>query len=117
MARYLITGGSGFIGSNLADRLLKDGHHLTIYDNLSREGVYKNLFWLMVRNKRIRFIQGDVVDAEKVNRVAEGIDTIFHFAGQVGVGASIENPRQDFNDNALGTLNVLEAARKGGKNP
>ena len=115
--KILITGGAGFIGSNLADRLLKDGHHITIYDNLSREGVYKNLFWLIVRNKRIRFIQGNVVDIEKVNRVVEGIDVIFHFAGQVGVGASIEDPRQDFNDNALGTLNVLEAARKNGENP
>lgn len=115
--KVLVTGGAGFIGSNLTERLLKDGHLVTIYDNLVRKNVYKNLFWVLTRNKGVRFFQCDVADYEKVKRAVDKIDVIFHFAGQVGVGESIKNPRQDFNDNVVGTFNILEAAREGGRYP
>ena len=119
MANYLVTGGCGFIGSNVANRLLKDGHRAILFDNLSRPNVVKNLMWLISNNNRIKFLQYDVRDAERVKQVVNDfdIDVIFHFAAQVGVTTSIENPRHDFEVNALGTFNVLEAARLSGKKP
>ena len=117
--KYLVTGGVGFIGSNVAASLLKDGHHVTLYDNLSRPNVYKNLMWLILKNTRVKFVQGNVEDQEKIEQLVRDldIDVIFHFASQVGVTASILDPRFDFNSNVVGTFNVLEAARKSPKKP
>src|SRR3990167_512893 len=117
--KILITGGTGFIGSNVADAFLREENHVTIIDNLSRPNVVKNLMWLVTNRKRIKFLQWDVRDAERIEQVIDDleVDVIFHFAAQVGVTTSIENPRHDFEVNALGTLNVLEAAKTASKKP
>jgi len=109
----LITGGAGFIGSNLADRLLNQGHDVTIFDNLSRPGCESNLRWLRQRYgpDSFRLVEDDVTDFDALCRVAEGVDRIYHLAGQVAVTTSVESPRDDFEANALGTFNALEAAR------
>ena len=118
-ARVLITGGAGFIGSNLADRLLKQGHEVTIFDNLSRLGCELNLEWLRANHgaDSFRWLRGDVTDFDRVREAVEGAGRIYHLAGQVAVTTSVVNPRKDFLDNALGTFNVLEAARLAGNNP
>ena len=115
----LITGGAGFIGCNLAHRLLNQGLHVTIFDNLSRSGCKMNLEWLRQEHgpESFRMIQGDVTDPKAILRAAEGADRIYHLAAQVAVTTSIKNPRQDFSTNAYGTFNTLEAARLGGNNP
>jgi CDP-paratose 2-epimerase len=111
--RALVTGGLGFIGCNLADRLLRDGHEVLIYDNASRPGVVENLEWLRQHHgSRVNWIEGDTRDAALVRYSVNGTDVIFHFAAQVAVTTSVSNPRTDFEVNALGTINVLEAARQ-----
>jgi CDP-paratose 2-epimerase len=118
--RILITGGAGFIGSNLAERLLHTrGAEVTVYDNLSRGSVSRNLTWLegISRGGNFRFIQGDVRDSAAVRRAAADVDEIYHFAAQVAVTTSVRDPVTDFEVNALGTLNVLEAARLSGRKP
>jgi CDP-paratose 2-epimerase len=116
---YLITGGAGFIGSNYVHRLISRGEHVTIYDNFSREGAPRNLDWLKQEfgEKSFDMIIGDVCDAERIAESARSVDVIVHLAGQVAVTTSVINPRDDFESNALGTFNVLEAARLSGRNP
>jgi len=117
-SRILVTGGAGFVGSNLAHALLTDGHDVTVMDNLARRGTEKNKAWLDSSFKTgYRFIQGDIRNAADCVTACNGIDVIFHFAGQVAVTTSVTDPRTDFDVNALGTFNVLEAARSNGKNP
>lgn len=115
----LVTGGAGFIGSNVVDALLRDGHRVVILDNLSRPNVVKNLMWLVGNHKRLKFLQHDIRDAQKLIHTVEdlSIDIVFHFAAQTAVTTSIINPREDFEVNALGTLNVLEAIRLSEKKP
>jgi CDP-paratose 2-epimerase len=117
--RITITGGAGFIGSNLAHRLLQQGHQLTIFDNLSRSGGAQNLTWLQREfgAEAIRVVKGDLVDFAAVERACEGAQRIYHLAGQVAVTTSVTNPRADFESNAYGTFNVLEAARTVADNP
>ncbi len=111
--RALITGGVGFIGTNLADRLLREGHEVVLFDNLGRSGVEQNLEWLRAQHGgRAQFIQGDVRDSGLVEKAMRGADAVFHLAAQVAVTTSVLNPQEDFSINAQGTLNVLEAARK-----
>lgn len=108
-----ITGGAGFIGCNLADHYLKRGHNVTIFDNLSRMGTALNLRWLNENHgDRLTFVRGDIRDFDAL-RAALPRDTarVYHMAGQVAVTTSVANPRKDFEDNALGTFNVLEAVR------
>ena len=116
---YLITGGAGFIGSNYVHRLLKRGEAVTIFDNLARAGAPRNLEWLKKEFGANAFevIVGDVRDADRIAEAAKGADVIVHLAGQVAVTTSVTNPRDDFEVNALGTFNVLEAARLSGKKP
>jgi CDP-paratose 2-epimerase len=116
----LITGGAGFIGSNLAQRLLMDPEtHVRIFDNLSRGGVEHNLEWLssLPGSKRLEVVRGDVRDAPAVRHAARNVSEIYHLAAQVAVTTSVTDPAHDFEVNAQGTLNVLEAARRSGKNP
>lgn len=111
----LITGGAGFIGSNLADRLLNERDtNVRVFDNLSRHGVQRNLDWLLSHEdatQRLEIIEGDVRDAQDVKRAVRGVTEIYHLAAQVAVTTSVDDPRTDFSVNAMGTLNVLEAAR------
>ena len=110
--RALVTGGVGFIGTNLSDRLLSDGHEIILFDNLSRAGVRHNLDWLKAKHgQQLRFVQGDVRDFDAVLTAMQNIDVVFHLAAQVAVTTSVSYPREDFLINAQGTLNVLEAAR------
>ena len=117
--KYLITGGAGFIGSNYVHRLLKRGEKVTIYDNFSRAGAPRNLEWLKQEfgEKAFDVIVGDVRDADRIAEAGQGADVIVHLAGQVAVTTSVINPRDDFESNALGTFNVLEAARLSRRNP
>ncbi len=118
--RVLITGGAGFIGSNLACVLLSNPDvHVRIFDNLSRRGVMYNLEWLrsLPGSSRLQFIRGDVRDARAVEQAARGVNEIYHLAAQVAVTTSLDEPVNDFEVNAHGTLNVLEAARRSGENP
>jgi CDP-paratose 2-epimerase len=116
----LITGGAGFIGSNLAERLLKDRKtHVRIFDNLSRRGVERNVEWLrgLSAAQNLEIVRGDVRDARAVRQAVDGVTEIYHFAAQVAVTNSLEDPVADFEVNAHGTLNVLEAARANGQHP
>ena len=111
--RALVTGGLGFIGCNLADRLLRDGHKVVIYDNASRSGVMQNLEWLRQQHGgSVNWIKGDTRDVASVAAAMKDAEAVFHFAAQVAVTTSVVDPRRDFEVNALGTVNVLEAARQ-----
>ena len=116
----LVTGGAGFIGSNLVERLLRQpGTHVRLYDNLARPGVSHNVDWLrsLSSTNRLEVIQGDVCDAAALIHAARDVDEIYHLAAQVAVTTSVDQPRLDFEVNALGTFNVLEAARRSGRHP
>lgn len=117
--KYLITGGAGFIGSNYVSRLLSRGAEVVVYDNLSRRGAQQNLNWLngMYGEGSYRLVKGDVRDAALLTAVARDVDVIVHLASQVAVTTSVRNPREDFEINALGTFNILEAARLSGRSP
>ena len=109
---FLITGGCGFLGSNLASEVLKRDHKLTIFDNLSRLGSSENLKWL--RNcGDFNFIQADIRSSDDVNNAVlnSNPDVVFHLAGQVAMTTSLKSPRQDFETNVLGTINLLESLR------
>ena len=108
----LITGGAGFIATNVADRLLTAGRSVIVFDNLSRPGVERNLAWLQrVHGAQVRVVLGDVRDAEALGRVVRQAGEVYHFAAQVAVTTSLADPCADFEVNARGTLNLLEAIR------
>lgn len=111
--KLLITGGCGFLGSNLAAHALNQGLELCVFDNLYRHGSQSNLQWLRGQGT-FEFVHGDIRNANDVQRVIARVkpDAVFHLAGQVAMTTSIADPRMDFEVNALGTLNVLEAVRK-----
>jgi CDP-paratose 2-epimerase len=110
--KLLITGGCGFLGSNLAAHALTQGIELCIFDSLYRHGSQNNLQWLRQQGK-FEFVHGDIRNANDVHRVVVHLkpDAIFHLAGQVAMTTSIADPRMDFEVNALGTLNLLEVVR------
>lgn len=116
---YLVTGGAGFIGSNYVNRLLGRGETVTIFDNLSRLGAKSNLAWLeqSFGKQAVRLVVGDVTDARSLADAARDADVFVHLAGQVAVTTSVTNPREDFQANALGTFNAVEAARLSGRDP
>lgn len=117
----LIFGGAGFIGSNWAARLLRSTDaRVHVFDNLSRSGVEHNLRWLKGQSgnsDRLKITLEDIRDAGAVRRAVAGATEIYHFAAQVAVTSSVTDPRHDFEVNALGTLNILEAARLSGRQP
>ncbi len=109
----LVTGGCGFVGSNVAARLLRDGWRVTLFDNLGRHGSAENLHWLLSQGAK-EFVHGDIRNAHDVARVIGNTqpEVIFHLAGQVAMTTSMEHPRRDFETNAVGSLNVLESVRQ-----
>jgi CDP-paratose 2-epimerase len=108
----LITGGAGFVGCNLAHRLLDEGRRVVILDNLSRPGVERNLRWLLdTHGSAVHADVADVRDASALRRAVRDASHVFHFAAQVAVTTSLADPVEDFEVNARGTLNVLEALR------
>jgi CDP-paratose 2-epimerase len=116
---YFITGGAGFIGSNYVQRLLERGEKVTIYDNLSRAGAPRNLAWLKETfgESAFKLVVGDVRDAGLLAVSAREANVIVHLAAQVAVTTSVVKPREDFEINAGGTFNVLEAARLNERKP
>ena len=117
--KVLVTGGAGFIGCHTADRFARRGDEVTIYDNLSRRGGRSNLAWLAERHGAgaMRLVEADLRDFDALASAARDREVIVHLAGQVAVTTSVQNPRGDFEDNALGTFNALEAARLSGSDP
>jgi CDP-paratose 2-epimerase len=117
----LIFGGAGFIGSNWANYLLTNTDaKVHIFDNLSRRKVEHNLAWLQALadgTNRLKITIADVRDARAVKKAVTDATEIYHFAAQVAVTTSLDNPRADFEVNAGGTFNILEAARHGGNKP
>jgi len=115
----LVTGGAGFIGCNIADRLAADGHEVIVYDALTRAGVERNLAWLKSRHgSKIVHAASDIRDARAVDEAVREAQAVFHMAAQVAVTTSLVDPIEDFEVNVQGGLNVLEAARRhGGKAP
>ena len=111
--KYLITGGCGFLGSNISVELLKRGEEIVVFDDLSRLGAQLNLDWLK-QNGDFNYVSGDIRDQSTVEKTiaSEKPDAIFHLAGQVAMTTSIANPRFDFEVNALGSFNVLDSVRK-----
>jgi CDP-paratose 2-epimerase len=115
-APVLVTGGSGFIGSNLVDSLASDGNEVILLDNFSRPGVEQNRDWLLDRHgSRIHVVKADVADFGAVAPVVRDASAVFHMAAQTAVTTSLEDPLADFAVNASGTLHVLEAVRRGGR--
>jgi CDP-paratose 2-epimerase len=114
MPHLLVTGGAGFIGSHTARRFLERGWRVTIYDNLSRVGSEYALDWLRSQpaSVNLSFIEADVRDYDRLAPVVAQADAILHAAGQTAVTTSVIKPRFDFEANALGTFNVVEAARE-----
>src|SRR4051812_12710193 len=112
----LVTGGAGFIGSNLADRLARDGHDVLVYDALARPGVDANLAWLTKRHPdKVSVVVGDIRDEDGVAEAAGAAKAVFHLAAQVAVTTSLVEPREDFDVNLRGTLHVLDALRRRGE--
>ncbi|MFL6244985.1 MAG: NAD-dependent epimerase/dehydratase family protein [Thermoanaerobaculia bacterium] len=114
----LITGGAGFVGTNLAHRFLSDGHRVCVFDNLSRSGVRRNLEWLIETHGEKVIVQlADTRDPAAVRDAVRNATQVFHLAAQVAVTTSLENPAEDFDVNARGTFNVLEAIRTSDRKP
>jgi CDP-paratose 2-epimerase len=112
----VITGGSGFIGCNLADSFLADGAEVIVLDNLSRPGVERNLAWLQQRyGNRVTPLIADTRDREAIAPAFARARAVYHFAAQTAVTTSLDAPTEDFEVNARGTLNVLEAVRAAGR--
>jgi CDP-paratose 2-epimerase len=116
LSRVLVTGGAGFIGCNLADRLATEGHEVVIYDVLVRAGVERNLAWLQQRHgARIVPVIADVREEERLGEAALGCAVVFHLAAQVAVTTSLVAPIEDFQVNLQATVGLLETLRRRGQ--
>jgi len=113
MKKILVTGGAGFIGINLVHSLLKNKkNYVVVYDNLSRKGTENNLKWLSSLDfTNFKFVKGDIRNYKKLKQVVKGFEEVYHLAAQVAVTKSVEDPIDDFEINAAGTLYLLEAVR------
>jgi CDP-paratose 2-epimerase len=113
MNKVLITGGAGFIGTHTADYFLNNGDEVTIFDNFSRKGTRENITWLKEKygDKEIKIVEGDIRTEGKLNDEVKDQNLVIHLAAQVAVTTSVKNPREDFEINAMGTLNLLESVR------
>jgi CDP-paratose 2-epimerase len=124
MSRILVIGGAGFIGTNLTRHLLSKGHQVTVYDNLSRRGSEKNLEWLRrspgnheglsssEAKEGFKLLRADIRDYGTLEQAVDGVDIIYNASGQVAVTTSVAAPLEDFEINALGAVNLLEAVRR-----
>jgi len=109
----VITGGAGFIGTNLADRLAREGHRVLVFDNLARAGVEQNIDWLKATHgSAVTFELADIRDSYTLRHAVRQAGRMFHFAAQVAVTTSLVDPITDFEVNARGTINLLEAMRE-----
>src|SRR4051794_4768752 len=106
---YFVTGGAGFIGSNLVDRLLADGHRVTAYDNLSTG--QREFLAGAAKNPRFALVEGDVLDLPLLKRAVAGHDFVFHLAANADVRFGTDHPDRDLQQNTVATFNVLEAMR------
>ena len=111
--KIVITGGCGFLGTNLAVEALSRGHEITLFDNLSRLGAAENLAWLGGQG-RFTFVKGDIRAAAEIDRLMADArpDAVFHLAGQVAMTISLADPRLDLEVNVCGSFNLLEAVRR-----
>ncbi len=111
--KIFVTGGCGFLGTNLTASLLEDNHEVYLLDNLSRLGSHQNLKWLKSKGS-FEFIQEDIRNQKRLEKLIQTIrpEIVYHLSGQVAMTSSIEDPRNDFEINALGTFNLLEAVRR-----
>lgn len=112
LSKYFITGGAGFIGSNLADRLLSEGHRVVVYDNFSTG--QREFIEAALRHRGFRLVEGDVLDSDALSAALEGVDFVFHLAANADIRGGLENPRRDLEQNTLATFNLLEAMRGNG---
>lgn len=111
--RIVVTGGAGFLGANLVDRLAIDGHHVLVVDSLARDRVEQNLDWLRARHRqRVAVEIADIRDRFAAQDAVKGAAAVIHLAAQVAVTTSLADPVGDFEVNARGTLNILEAVRE-----
>lgn len=117
MKKVFITGGAGFIGCNAAAYFAKKGDKVVVFDNFSRKGTRSNAEWLKQTHPEIEIIEGDIRNPEELEKAIQGSDVVLHLAAQVAVTTSVVDPREDFEINAIGSFNVLEAARKLPKMP
>jgi UDP-glucose 4-epimerase len=108
----LVTGGAGFIGSTLADRLLEEGQAVTVIDNFSTG--FAEFLARAEKNPRFKLVRGDILDTALLAKAMQGIDTVFHLSANADVRFGLENPRRDLEQNTIGTFNVLEAMRANG---
>lgn len=108
--KAFVTGGYGFIGSHIVDKLIKNGHQVIVYDNMST-GI-DDFLKQHKNNPRFRFIKGDILDEKNLNKSSKGCDFVFHFAAHADVRSGFENHKIDLEQNLLGTINVLEAMKK-----
>jgi CDP-paratose 2-epimerase len=112
-ARVLVTGGAGFIGSNLADRLAKAGHDVLLYDSLARPGTERNLDWLLENHPgRISHLPADIRDPVALAQAVAQAEVVFHLAAQVAVTTSLVDPIEDFGINVAATVSLLDALRR-----
>ena len=112
MTRYLVTGGAGFIGSNLVDRLLAEGHAVTVYDNFSTG--QPRFLESARKHSNFRMIEGDLLDDRKLADAMKGHEFVFHLAANADVRFGTHHPRKDLEQNTIATYNVLEAMRSNG---
>lgn len=110
--RFLITGGAGFVGSNMADRLLRDGHEVVVYDNFTTG--MRRFLASALENERFRLVEGDILDRPALTRAMAGCDFVFHFAANADIRNNLDHPDFVFEQNARGTFQVLEAMRAAG---
>ena len=112
--RVVVTGGAGFLGSNIVDRLAAEGENVLVFDSLARPRVEENLAWLRERHpERVQAVLADIRDAARLSEAVRGAKAVIHLAAQVAVTTSVADPVEDFEVNARGTLNLLEAVRAG----
>src|SRR5216683_1309986 len=110
--KAFITGGAGFIGSTMVDRLLAEGHEVTAYDDFSNGR--REFLANALDRPHFRLVQGDVLDAEKMGAALRGHDLVFHFAANADVRRGLEHPRRDLEQNTMATFTVLETMRHAG---